>query len=81
MGEIAEMMLNGFLDCETGEYLDGDEPGFPRTTRDVFGENHYPQRRNPRNTKCPICNRKFRGVIGLMDHVRVMHEPAKDATL
>ena len=32
MGEIAEMMLDGTLDCETGEYL-GDGPGYPRTAR------------------------------------------------
>jgi len=30
MGEMAEMMLNGFF-CECcGVYLDGDEPGYPR---------------------------------------------------
>lgn len=32
MGEIAEMMLDGTLDCETGEYL-GDGPGYPRTAK------------------------------------------------
>ena len=30
MGEIAEMMINGFLDYETGEYIDGEELGYPR---------------------------------------------------
>lgn len=30
MGEIAEMILDGILDCETGEYL-GDAVGYPRT--------------------------------------------------
>jgi hypothetical protein len=30
MGDVAEMMLNGFL-CEgCGVFLDGEEPGFPR---------------------------------------------------
>ena len=32
MGEIAEMMLDGTLDYETGEYL-GKAVGFPRTKR------------------------------------------------
>lgn len=32
MGEIAEMMLNGTLDIETGEFL-GEGPGYPRTAR------------------------------------------------
>ncbi len=30
MGEIADMMIDGTLDAETGEYL-GDGPGYPRT--------------------------------------------------
>ncbi len=30
MGEIADAMINGLF-CEVcGEYLDGDEPGYPR---------------------------------------------------
>lgn len=33
MGEIAEMMIDGFLDWETGEMIDGDAPGYPRTHR------------------------------------------------
>lgn len=37
MGEIADMMLDGILDCETGEYL-GDPCGFPRTAADVWGD-------------------------------------------
>jgi hypothetical protein len=30
MGEIAEAMLEGLLDEETGELIDGDAPGYPR---------------------------------------------------
>jgi hypothetical protein len=41
MGEIAEMMLDGILDCETGEYL-GDACGFPRTTADLWRRDEYP---------------------------------------
>lgn len=33
MGEIAEMMLDGTLDCVTGEYL-GDPCGYPRSLTD-----------------------------------------------
>jgi hypothetical protein len=32
MGEIADMMIDGTLDIETGEYL-GEGPGYPRTAR------------------------------------------------
>lgn len=31
MGEIADMMIEGFLDEQTGEFLDGKSPGYPRT--------------------------------------------------
>lgn len=42
MGEIADMMLDGILDCETGEYL-GPECGFPRTAADMRdGDWHRP---------------------------------------
>jgi hypothetical protein len=30
MGDVADMMINGFL-CEAcGGYIDGEEPGYPR---------------------------------------------------
>ena len=32
MGEIAEMMLDGTIDCETGEYL-GEGHGYPRSAK------------------------------------------------
>ena len=31
MGEQADMLINGFLDYETGEFLGGESPGYPRT--------------------------------------------------
>lgn len=31
MGEIAEMMLDGTMCCVCGEFLDGDEEGYPVT--------------------------------------------------
>jgi len=44
MGEIADMMIEGLLDGETGELIDGDAPGHPRTMRN---KKHWP--------KCPEC--------------------------
>jgi hypothetical protein len=35
MGDIAEMMLDGILDEQTGEYL-GEGVGYPRTSRGGF---------------------------------------------
>ena len=42
MGEIADMMIDGTLDCQTGEYL-GPGGGFPRTRKDI-GQNWFFQR-------------------------------------
>ena len=54
MGEIADMMLDGILDAETGEYIGdrnkelfGDEsPGFPVSYEKDHPNNPY----NPKNT-------------------------------
>lgn len=34
MGEIADMMIDGTLDMETGEFIDGESPGYPRRVGD-----------------------------------------------
>jgi hypothetical protein len=51
MGEIAEMMLNGDLDCETGEWIGGGM-GFPRTR-------NRPQPRQPGKRSQPQTNDGF----------------------
>lgn len=33
MGEYADMIINGFVDQFTGEVIDGDSPGYPRTKK------------------------------------------------
>lgn len=37
MGEVADMILEGLLDSETGELIDGDAPGYSRTRGEFFG--------------------------------------------
>lgn len=34
MGEIADAMINGFLCQYCGVFLDGEEPGYPRSCED-----------------------------------------------
>ena len=77
MGEIAEMMIEGTLDCETGEYL-GEGFGFPRTARSIAkgGEYAYafqfdtgPARKFP----CPHCKRKLKSEAGVKQHILVKH--------
>ena len=64
MGEIAEMMLEGFLDEETGELIDGKAPGYPRRMSAYDDRQHS----RPRDKECPVCKRKFRGAEGLGQH-------------
>lgn len=82
MGEIADMMLDGTLDCVTGEYL-GADTGYPVTTEEghpnkipyvgYYGEktggNH-----NKRDTQCPKCNKMVRGQGGLEMHMKAKHK-------
>lgn len=50
MGEIADMMLDGFLDEQTGELIDGESPGYPRTMeRGCY--NSIPHKRNTQQNK------------------------------
>lgn len=85
MGDWADMMLEGILDEETGEYI-GDHnkevygtetPGFPvslqREARKELERREVTQRKG-RITKlpCPICNKKVKP-LGLSDHIRHNH--------
>jgi len=65
MGDIADMMLDGTLDEETGEYL-GDfneeifgtaSPGFPISLE---------------RTECPICEKRVKQG-GLAQHMKAKH--------
>lgn len=62
MGEIAEAMLEGFLDEETGEVIDGTSPGYPRRMSDRKLDREF--KRAPAGKSClcvaPGCGHKFR---------------------
>ena len=57
MGEIAEMMLEGLLDEETGELIDGEAPGYPRRMSEFASGGNEPRsaaeqaRRTERNRR------------------------------
>lgn len=70
MGEIADMTIEGFLDSETGEVIDGTAPGYPRT------KGSYPKgkRLSSKKHRCPVCGKKLRTQQGLRDHQRDKHE-------
>lgn len=65
MGEYADMFLDGLLDEETGELIDGDAPGYPRSpTRDA--------RESRDKIKCPTCGKVVKKV-GLSQHQKDKH--------
>ena len=62
MGEIAEMMLEGFLDEETDEVIDGCSPGYPRRMSDRKQERQFRADAPTKDIPCvvPGCKQKFR---------------------
>ena len=86
MGDIADMMLEGLLDEETGEYI-GDvnladygteAPGFPRSLEREYREGrkaHDPlpsPQKGALKVNCPVCNKRVK-VAGLKDHCLTVH--------
>jgi len=94
MGEIADMMLDGTMDCETGEWnFDGEDgPGFPMTSAEAAafrrdtgwgGRGH----RGPRDPDAPReppifqCSKKLRKRIetfGTLRHNDAYHWQVRD---
>jgi len=86
MGDIADMILDGILDEETGEYI-GDHnlskygtesPGFPISlAREAKEKAKQKQQNIARNAaqkkaKCPVCGKKVKET-GLAMHKRDVH--------
>lgn len=67
MGEIAEMLLDGLLDEETGELIDGTAPGYPRRMSDMMYATEA-KKRLGKTVACPGCARKFACGISLNQH-------------
>ena len=72
MGEIADMMIEGFIDAETGELLDGEAPGYPRSK---YGNIPGAQKPNQKTGfQCDMCGKYMRTEQGLCDHIRDKHQ-------
>jgi hypothetical protein len=78
MGEIADMMLEGFMDEETGEIIDGHSPGYPRRMSDRKEDRQFKAERPTKDCPCvvPGCAKKFRPSTmyrDFLDHYRMKH--------
>ena len=69
MGEIAEMMLDGTLCQQCGEYI-GTDNGFPTFCAGCQTDEE-PER--PKLHECPECGRTLRTQDGLHQHIRAKH--------
>ena len=75
MGDIADMMLEGLLDEETGEYIGDlneerygmDAPGFP------ISYEREARERDLSNTVCNMCGKRLKTEAGLIQHCMDKH--------
>lgn len=78
-GEYAEMMLDGTCCAGCGEFLDSEPMGFPqycascRRGQDVWQTKKPKGKVHRRDSPCPHCGRRFRGVTGLAMHQKERH--------
>ena len=75
MGEIAEMVLDGLLDEETGELIEGTSPGYPRSPSRDARIVRQKQKAPPGEgaIACPLCQKRVRSLTGLGQHVLDKH--------
>lgn len=65
MGDIADMMLEGILDEETGEYIGDINESFYGTAAPGFPISYERE-------QCPICDKRLKPG-GLLQHMRAKH--------
>lgn len=65
MGDIADMMIEGLLDEETGEYV-GD------INKEIYGTESPGFPVSYEREECPICDKKCKKG-GLLQHMRAKH--------
>ncbi len=71
MGDIADMMIEGFLDSETGEFIDGDAPGYPRTIGKTLPWEQHSKRRSS-NAKFGITSFLNKRGIPIDKHIDIL---------
>lgn len=78
MGEYADLIIDGLVDQYTGEVIDGDATGYPRS------KNRKKPRGGLGEERCTKCGKRFKTQQGVADHTadvhggRLMHKKTKD---
>ena len=73
MGEYADMIIDGFVDQYTGEIIDGDSSGYPRSKRK--SRNRKSHNKSSGIFRCEKCGRHFQSEQSVIDHTKDMHTP------
>lgn len=70
MGEISDLIIEGFLDAHTGEYIDGKSPGYPRT---IDGSLPWEQNKRTPNAVFGVTNYlNMKGITNKDDQIKVI---------
>lgn len=64
MGEYADMIIDGLVDQYTGELIDGDSPGYPRSKN---------RKKGVGEVRCQQCSKRFTTQQGVADHTAAVH--------
>jgi hypothetical protein len=78
MGDIADMMLDGILDEQTGEFIDDEEshnggPGYPRTM-----ENDHYNSVKRKDSLAELKIKKIRKELALLIKQKIKNNPKKN---
>ena len=68
MGEYADMFIDGLVDSETGELIDGDAPGYPRSPSRDKRRQQKAAVRNAKPFQCHECGKRLATLQALTDH-------------
>jgi len=72
MGEVAEMMLDGTLCCQCGEYI-GTDNGYPTMCGGCEAECDEAIEDPKYIPTCPHCGKHLRTKLGVQQHIAAKH--------
>jgi hypothetical protein len=73
MGEYADMILEGLIDEETGELIDGQSPGYPRSPTRERRKALKRAKEGGKPFRCPTCGKHFKTKEACDQHCRDKH--------
>jgi len=72
MGDYADIFADGTVDEITGELIDGDSPGYPRSKKRPY--QHTRQQGPAKPFHCDKCTRRFKTKAAMEQHTNDSHK-------